>query len=369
MPPARSARRGSRGGRGAGPGPAPAAPPTPSFVTLCAQEHLPLPADTIGQRDFVDNASARWPSGPAPSDGEVAERCAALVWARASLQTRWAPETWTALPAPLPNLLLSLYPLPPLRPNEHHRPPMERLAEQLSQFDPNASICSRPIIVDASGVSQPPSLAQGTGGIHTARPPSPFASAGALTAQLPPPTAGAAAHPPALAGTGASQPVGPAALSVHHTVPLSGASPAQSSPTATISPSRKRSFMTSSDLCDTVPRELFQALDACGEQTPADRLKFRKAEESNAADLIFDNNTSARCGHHFTLQHHAFAPWNAAGRAKALTVAARSVRINPDGSVDSSYSAVATMQEDHALGLFRDRWTAIAWSGEGELPC
>ena len=84
-------------------------PPAQTFAKLCHNDRIVLP--TLASR-LVFLADAAVSAADLPAR-QVAERCAALAWARSSLAAETNPASWqTTLPADLYAALSSLY-VPP----------------------------------------------------------------------------------------------------------------------------------------------------------------------------------------------------------------------------------------------------------------
>ena len=296
-------------------------PATPNtFAKICAAAKIPVPA-AAERPQFLADAGVATAAGT--HTRELAEPCAALAWARASLVRQDDPTTWlTSLPAAVHPTLMALYPLPPHRGPSAAPPDVVRLASVIDLYAP-ASAPSPPI--------PPAAPAGGSGTINTGRPPAGGSGGGAL-----PPAAPPTAAPPA--PTPASSGVPPA--------------PALPKP------------LLHDDLAALLPPSVYHALDATSGMPPEKRAKFQESCRKSSLSTVLDWTTSPPFGHQANLFLAKGTHFDPVKRGLAFALAGRSA------CADASASSLTdTMTCDAHLRLLREQWTTMlpALAADAEL--
>jgi hypothetical protein len=194
--------------------------PALNFVAVCGNAGLPVNGTKSTFLKALKESGAA--IGPSQTPTDIKERFAALTWIRHAVANGIDPVTWPAtLSAPLLDVLRSLYPIPPQRPDAPDgEMDLHRLAQMVALF--------LPADLSASSATSPPTLPTNPGGgINTTRPP--------------------AAHP--------ASALAPAATSA---IP-------QSSPTV-VNLTGKRRWLMHDELHDLLPDAVYTALDSNAEQ-------------------------------------------------------------------------------------------------------
>ena len=311
-------------------------PSTTTFAKLCAaaQPKIDIPNKPQQQQFLADSGVPVPPNAPSK---ELNERCAALVWARASLASAEDPDSWsTSLDAALHPTLMGLYPLPPHRGPGAPPSNFARLAKTIEMYDPtSAAAAGAP--ASAAGHAAPPA-APGT--INTLRPPPHGASAAA-----------------------------PA--------PGSGSPASQQTQSQASSPSpNKRKMMMHDELAAALDPAVYLSLDAAAGFEPEKRAKFHKACKESGVTSVLDNTVSAAFGHQMILALAEGQHFDPVRRGRALAIAGRSAPVGDSGfsealSRDSHLltlqkmwpSLFAAMHGDHEIAstMVNNLWSAVTF--------
>ena len=162
-------------------------PAPPSFVQLCRSAKIAATAPA--QRlQFLKDAGI--PAPEALGAKLLAERCAALAWARDSLQNDVDPETWSTLLTPaLLTYLQGLYVLPPHKGTAPPPSNVRRLADIIITYTPDDPAAA------AAQAPQAQAQQNQAGGINTSRPDGQGAGASSAPPPPPPPNTSGGASP------------------------------------------------------------------------------------------------------------------------------------------------------------------------------
>ena len=285
-------------------------PPAPNtFLKICATDKTAVP-DAKDRFNFLSDAGvAVAPGTPAR---EVNERCAALVWARASLARKDDPATWlTTLPAAVHPTLLSLYVLPPWRGPAAAPADVVRLASAIAFYSPDGP---------QPAPQPPPGDASGNGGIDIARSSAPGDGDG-----------DASAGAPSQASTA-----------------FSGPSPADGTINA---PPHAMKRLLHDDLAALLPPSVYHALDSTSGMSPEKRAKFQDSCRKSSLATVLDWTTSPPFGHQAILALAKGSHFDPVKRGLAFALAGRSAC-----SDTSTASLTDTMTCDAHLRLLRGQW-------------
>ena len=233
-------------------------PATSNFVQICRAGNIP-PVPANQRLQFLQDAAIS--SIHDLTAKQLAERCAALSWARESIQNAVDPDTWPAVLSPaLSAYLQGLYVLPPHKGNQPAPSPLRRLADMIAQYTPEDVAVVPP-------ANPPDGINIGRLDGHGDRAPQP------LQQQSPPQLRPAPAHPSTCPG-GAP-----------------GGAPSQSPQ------SGKRKWMMHDELLAQLPAEVYQALDMASGMSYKARVKLQDScKRADMANLL-DRTTSAAFGH------------------------------------------------------------------------
>ena len=224
--------------------------PPINFANMCKAAKIALPA--AGARATFLNDSSAIPSVAITRD---AERCAALAWARDSLNNKVDPETWqTTFDAALTNTLMSLYALPPYKGPLPIPSNARRLTDVIILYTPGAA---------------PPDTTPPPG---RPSPTAPTSISGPVPRAAPPPRNG-----PDAGGTGTQQ---------------GSANP---------SPPSKRTWLMHSDLSQLLPPDVYHALDSTTGMETSKRAKLQESYLKHDPSMVLDCTTSAALGHQMVL--------------------------------------------------------------------
>jgi hypothetical protein len=168
-----------------------APPPNSTFVQICRSAKI---TTVVAAQRLSFLRDAGLPTSDQTSAKILAERCAAIAWARDSLANSEDPDSWsTALPAAQLAHLQSLHVLPPYRGAAPLPSNLRRLADVIATYTP----------IDPAAAAAPPPPQPAADGINIARPdgqggaapppPQPLPTARAAAAPSPPGEAVAAA--------------------------------------------------------------------------------------------------------------------------------------------------------------------------------
>ena len=295
-------------------------PAISTFNKLCRDAHVDIPPASA-RAQLLSDAGINAATIPA---NKIAERCAALLWARDSIAKDEDPDSWpTSLPISLMAVLMSLYALPPHK--GHGPPPSDaiRLADIIALYNPNV----------AGVVNDPPPPPPD--GINIARPD--------------PPAAAGAVHLAQPAVPGAPSPPSGGAL-------WSPTTP----PTAT-----KRKWLMHAELSTVLPPEVYSALDSSAGMDANARAKLQRTCRDTDLASVLDPTTSAAFTHQTAL---VLAP-NSFFDPKARGIAMAGAGRCPAFSGGSFPTFTETIGRDNHLRAQRDQWTAMlpAFYGPAEL--
>ena len=321
--------------------------------------------------------------------------CAALTWARAFLQTSRPVSDWDNLPEEMRETLLELYPLPPPRSHGPSLSDMQRLAAAINMYTPDEF---RPPPIDLDSQPSPPlsaTVAPALPGapINTVRQPTtstsgcPAPSHGAAATWLPQPWPWqpTAVQPPQQQAPWLApmqhqsqwvpQPPQPAPPAQPQSSPQAQqqhqqqhyqAQTLSSSSAASSSLKRKSEFMSYDEMHATAPEAVFRCLDLVPAADPDKKnktLENLRVKGLAAYNLQFN----APLSHMLVLQHDKRAPWNSIDRGLTLAMAARSVQVDPLGSVDSGDEDIATATDDHFRTKFKEEFDKMSFNTYHEL--
>ena len=289
--------------------------PPINFVNMCKAAKIALPA--AGARPtFLTDAGAI----PSVAIARDAERCAALAWARDSLNNNVDPESWpTTLDAALTNTLMSLYALPPYKGPLPIPSNARRLADVIILYMPGAA--------PPDNAPPPPQ----PDGININR----GAGAPPMPVQGPPP-------PPANAG-GTGAPHG----------------------SADSSPPPKRKWLMHADLSRLLPPDVYHALDSSAGMETSKRAKLQESCLKHDLSMVLDCTTSAAFSHQMALALSDRAHFDPLARGLAFACAGRSA----PASADESHNLADSINQDAFLGSMRNHWNAMtaAFASDTEL--
>ena len=288
----------------------------PTFVQLCRTANIaPVPPNQRLQflRDSavtsIDGLSAK----------QLAERCAALSWARDSLQNSVDPDTWPTLLTPaLDAYLHGLYVLPPHKGAQPAPSLPRRLADIIAQYTPDdGAVIPQHIPSDGIDTGRPD-------GHDSAQP------------QAPP-------QPPPSPSTGAT----------------SGGAP--STPTH----SGKRKWLMHDELLAKLPLDVYQALDMASGMSYKSRIKLQASCKQGDMANILDRTTAAAFSHQTLLALADGAHFDPLKRGLALAGAGRSAA----ASGASGHSLSDEVTRDAHLRTLRENWTdaLLAFPSDVEL--
>jgi hypothetical protein len=283
--------------------------PAIDFVAVCGNANLPLNGTKATYlKAFKESGAA---IGPSLTPADLKERFGALTWVRHAVANAIDPVTWPAmLSTPLLDVLRSLYPIPPQRPDAPAgETDLHRLAHMVSLF--------LPVGLSAASANATPALPTTPGGgINTSRPAVP------LLAPATAPTAAPAPPPP---------------------------------PPSTSAPTGKKRWLMHDDLHVLLPEAVYTALDS-NAHLPADkRFKMQEACKKSNTSALFDPATGAPFGHQLQLSLADGAHFDPPKRGLALAIAGRSagLEFSGGGSLVDATGRRAVLLE------FRSHWTQI----------
>ena len=300
-----------------------------TFVQLCRTAKIPViaPAQRL---QFLQDAGVTGSDGLASKP--LAERCAALQWARDSLLSAVDPDTWpTLLPPALLVLLQGLYVLPPHKgsapPPSIHR----RLADIITTYTPDgpsAAGPAAPLNSRQPPIAHPPPP---SGVINITRNDGPDGSA---------PPAHPPQPPPAAVGGGG------------------GAFSPNSSP-------GKRKWLMHDELLAALPADVYQALDMAAGMPYKSRVKLQESCRKGDMANLLDRTTSAAFSHQTLLSLSDGAHFDPLKRGLALAGAGRSATVPwaPGQSLSD------TVTRDAHLRTLRECWQEALpeFAADGEL--
>ena len=261
---------------------------------------------------------------------QLAERCAALSWARDSLQNSVDPDTWPALLSPaLSAYLQGLYVLPPHKGTQPAPSLHRRLANMVAQYTPE------------DGVANPP--ANPPDGINIGRPDGHGDGAAPQQPQQ-------------------QQPQQQQQPPTHLPAPTGGTC---GGPTSQSPQTGKRKWMMHDELLAQLPADVYQALDTASGMSYKARVKLQDScKRADMANLL-DRTTSAAFGHQTLLSLADGAHFDPLKRGIALAGAGRSAAV--PGAPGQSLSDTVT--RDSHLRTLREHWNdaLLAFPSDGEL--
>jgi hypothetical protein len=287
-----------------------------TFVQLCRTANIdPVPPNQRLQ--FLRDAAVTSIDGL--SAKQLAERCAALSWARDSLQNSVDPDTWPTLLTPaLAAYLQGLYVLPPHKGNRPAPSLPRRLADFIAQFTPDDGAAHpQPNPADGINIGRP----DGHGDGQPQPPPQP---------------------PPS---------------------PSSGAT--NGGPSSTPPHSGKRKWLMHDELLAKLPSDVYQALDMASGMSYKSRIKLQAScKQANMANIL-DRTTAAAFSHQTLLALADGAHFDPPKRGIALAGAGRSAAAS--GAPGHSLSDAVT--RDAHLRTLREHWNdaLLAFPSDVEL--
>ena len=293
-------------------------PAPPSFVQLCRSAKI-APTAPAQRLQFLKDAGIPAPEGLGAKP--LAERCAALAWARDSLQNDVDPETWSTLLTPaLLQYLQGLYVLPPHKGTAPPPSNVRRLADIIITYTPDDPAAAAP------QAPQPQAQPNQAGGINTTRPDG--QGAGASSAPPPPPT------PPNPHGGAITSP-------------------------------GKRKWMMHDELLDALDPAVYQSLDLASGMPYKSRVKLQESCRKGDMANLLDRTTSAAFSHHTLLTLSDGAHFDPPIRGLALAGAGRSATV--PGAPGQTLSDTVT--RDAHLRTLRECWQEAlpAFAADGEL--
>ena len=151
--------------------------------------------------------------------------------------------------------------------------------------------------------------------------------------------------------------------------PAAGASAAPAPSTSPPNLRKRPHYLSSVDLLNALPGDVYTALDANAHLDINVRSKLHKSIESAGLEARLDLAVSAPFGYQVSLQHSRGTPWNSLARGLALALAGRYVHVDAHGSVDSDDQLDAEAQRTPALERHRANWLAMldTWSSDHEI--
>jgi hypothetical protein len=127
--------------------------------------------------------------------------------------------------------------------------------------------------------------------------------------------------------------------------------------------------MSSNDLLNALPAEVYTALDASAHLEITARAKLHKSIETSGLGNQLDLTIAAPFGYQTSLQHSRNAPWNPLARGLALALAGRYAHVDPNGSVDSDDQEDVEALRLPVLERLRTQWQDMlpTWSSDHEI--
>ena len=293
-------------------------PPAPTtFVQLCRTNNIA--AVSANQRlQFLRDAATLASEGL--SAKSLTERCAALSWARDSLQNSVDPDTWPTLLTPaLYAYLQGLYTVPPYKGAPPTPSNERRLADIITLFTPADGAAN------AANAQQPPqdgiNINRQDGNANNAAPP-------------PPP------NPQNQTSSTSGAP---------HPSPTGG----------------KRKWLMYDDLLSRLDPEVYQMLDLSSGMPYKTRVKLQESCKRGDMANLLDRTIAAAFSHQTLLSLSDGAHFDPPKRGLALAGAGRSAT----ASGASGQTLSDTVAKDAHLRTLRDHWTAAlpAFTADTEL--
>ncbi len=127
--------------------------------------------------------------------------------------------------------------------------------------------------------------------------------------------------------------------------------------------------MSSDDLLNALPAEVYTALDASSHLDITTRAKLHKSIKSSGLGNQLDLAVTAPFGYQTSLQHSRGSPWNALARGLALALTGRYVHVDANGSVDSDDQQETEAAQLPVLERFRAQWRDMlpTWPSDHEI--
>jgi hypothetical protein len=292
-------------------------PAPTTFVQLCRTNNIA--AVSANQRlQFLRDAATLASEGL--SAKSLTERCAALSWARDSLQNSVDPDTWpTLLPPALYAYLQGLYTVPPYKGAPPTPSNERRLADIITLFTPADGAAN------AANAQQPPQ-----DGININR------QDGNANNAAPPP-------PPIPENTTSSSSGAP------HPSPTGG----------------KRKWLMYDELLSELHPQVYQVLDLSSGMPYKARVKLEESCKRGDMANLLDRTIAAAFSHQTLLSLSDGAHFDPSQRGLALAGAGRSTTV----AGASGQSLSDTVARDAHLRTLRDHWTAAlpAFAADTEL--
>ena len=317
-----------------------------TFVEACESAGYGLPGDLSDLKQFLSDAQTAEQSVKR-NKAKLEERCAALIWARKSLESggRLAPmQEPCGLPWPQPFRRSSDPSTPSRLTRETDLPlsPLALLADQIVLFTPAGAAVSLSACAAASsapGAGAPGGALPQAIVIDITRP----GGAPGPAAPLPPPP------PPSLP----PQPVQPPQSSALHVASPHGP--------------LKRKWLKHEALANVLHPAALRILDNYSHLEIDKKQKLRKSVAEASGGSLWDPCATAPFSHQYVLQHLRGEPWSSLTRGMALAAAGRTICLDQSGNVDAGAIEEALITSESVMLYHQARWEAISWSSPAEI--